>query len=78
MKANKFVDFFKTIPKNTFAPNIIISGLAGMNGLRIIEVPVVHKERVFGKPSLLGTLKMLKSSFRSLLETISFRLSIPK
>ena len=57
------------LPDDTFAPNVVLSGIAIRGGLRIAEQPVVHQGRQAGQVSL-GGLKLWRSAVRSLVQTL--------
>src|SRR5262245_23786496 len=40
------------VPLDAFAPNVILAGLAVRGGLRVVEVPVPHRERRTGVSSI--------------------------
>lgn len=60
------------IPDNTFAPNLIISGLIAMYKYRIYEILVPHESRKTGKESLVQ-LKLWKMTLKSFKQTITAR-----
>ncbi len=72
MRCKIFKHYWKIIPENTFAPNIIISGIASFANLRIVEVSISHNSRVTGTVSI-QKLKLLKVAIKSLYQTIMFR-----
>lgn len=75
MRQARFRGLFEAIPRSTFAPNLIISGFAGLKGMNTLEVPVPYSDRNFGKTSL-GNIRVLTvSAARSLKETVLFRLA---
>ena len=53
------------LPVNAFAPNVILSGLAGRARLRIHEEPVTHQGRVAAGAVLLVKWTLLKAAFDS-------------
>lgn len=57
------------LPANCFAPNVILSGLAVCEGLRIYEAGVVHRGRRTGKGSLLRW-TLWKSAFTAFAQTL--------
>lgn len=57
------------IPVNTFAPNVIISGIICKFGLRIFELPVFHENRVTGKVSIVKW-KLWKSATKAFWQTL--------
>ena len=71
----KFAESFKKIPSDTFAPNVILSGIACHHRTKIFEVPVVFKPRSTGEVSI-QKWKLLKVAFKSYWQTISFRIKI--
>jgi len=73
MRYKCFKDYFQVIPKNTFAPNLIISGIASLNRLRIFEIPVQYETRRTGNVSI-KKWKLAKATFKSFQQTIGFRL----
>lgn len=75
MRNAVFSPGFKSIPTDTFAPNIIVSGLANKNNTRVKTYDVQFKERETGEVSLgSNVFKLMKISANSLLETISYAL----
>ena len=56
------------IPQDTFAPNVAMSGLAAMLGLRIFERPVVVERKATGSPAL-GGLRLWRTASRAFGET---------
>ncbi len=72
MRSSTLKDLFFSIPENTFAPNVIISGMVTMKNLRVCEIPVQQKERTTGEVSI-KKFKLIKVAWRSIWETILFR-----
>jgi glycosyltransferase involved in cell wall biosynthesis len=62
------------IPADTFAPNVIMSGLALRDHLRIDQVWVPHEPRKFGTASIVGW-KQWKTAARCVSETLNVALS---
>lgn len=62
------------IPPDTFAPNVIMSGLTARDGLRVVEVPVPAQPRATGQTSLLGW-KVIKAGSRAARQTLAAALS---
>jgi dolichol-phosphate mannosyltransferase len=60
------------IPPDTFAPNLIISGLLVLGGARIYHVPVPHQQRRTGRVSIVRW-KLWKGAWCSFLETVGCR-----
>ena len=57
------------LPDDLFAPNVILSGLAVRQGLRVFEMPVAHNNRRHGRSSL-GSITALRPAATSLLQTL--------
>ena len=74
MRRSYLQAMLELLPPDTFAPNIILSGMAIRGGLRIAEQPVSHHGRQAGQGSL-GGWKLWISALRSLGQTliIAFR-----
>ena len=76
IRTKKKKKIIKDIPENTFAPNIIISGMANKKKLRIKIFDLASAERKTGSPSLGNKLfKLLRISFRSFKEIVIYGLS---
>ena len=71
MRADAFRGFYRAIPEGTFAPNVILSGLAARHGLRCLEMPVPQRDRTTGEVSLRKR-KLLKAAARSFAQTVAF------
>jgi len=69
MRTEKFKEIIQSIPNNTFAPNIIISGMAIKEKLAIKNIKVLNRNRLTGKGSI-SKLKLLKVSLKSFYQTI--------
>ncbi len=74
LKTEVFRDVIQTIPKDTFAPNIIISGLSTKHKLRYKNIPVAFEFRKTGEVSI-NKWKLLKASLRSFKQTINYALN---
>ena len=74
MRVSAFRDFYAAVPLTTFAPNVILSGLAARHGLRMFEMPVPQHDRTTGEVSI-KKWKLLKAAAKSFWQTISFALS---
>lgn len=72
MRTSKFHDDILKIPDNTFAPNLIVSGIANIRKLRIKQFDVLHHNRETGEVSI-KKWKLFKAAFKSLIQTIIFR-----
>jgi dolichol-phosphate mannosyltransferase len=75
MKSDVFKSAFNKMEINTFAPNVIISGLACRKSsrIRILEIPVIHTERTTGEVSI-HRWKLLRGTFKGLWQTVLFRI----
>lgn len=71
MRTEKFSDLFDQIPEMTFAPNLIVSGFANKNKMRILEIPVEHQNRQTGEVSI-KKWKLFKAALKSFAQTIIF------
>jgi glycosyltransferase involved in cell wall biosynthesis len=74
MRASVFGDFFARIPLTTFAPNVILSGLAARHKLRSYEIRVPQHDRTTGEVSI-KKWKLFKAAARSFGQTILFALA---
>ncbi len=72
MRTSMFNSLFATIPADTFAPNVIVSGMALKKRLRVCEIAVPFESRKTGKPSLFG-FKLFKNAVKSFIQVIAFR-----
>ncbi len=72
MRTDRFAPLFKRIPADTFAPNVIVSGMAIKERMRVYETLVPFESRKTGKPSLFG-FKLFKNAARSFFQVIKFR-----
>ncbi|MDD5258642.1 MAG: glycosyltransferase family 2 protein [bacterium] len=75
MRTDSFRDIFTNIPNDTFAPNLIISGMAGYRKMRVLEKNVPHRNRIYGQISI-RSWKLIKVSLQSLVQTIKYRTSL--
>ena len=73
MRVSAFKDFYARIPLTTFAPNVILSGLAARYKLRCFETRVPQHDRTTGEVSI-KKWKLLKAAARSFWQTIVFSL----
>lgn len=69
MRVSAFKEFFDEIPLTTFAPNVILSGLAARQELRCFEMRVPQHNRTTGEVSI-KKWKLLKAAAKSLWQTI--------
>ena len=73
MRASAFQEFYNRIPLTTFAPNVILSGLAARHRLRCFETRVPQHDRTTGEVSI-KKWKLLKAAAKSFWQTIAFAL----
>lgn len=71
MRVSAFREFFDAIPSGTFAPNVVLSGLAARHGLRCVELPVPQHDRTTGEVSI-KKWKLLKAAAKSFWQTLAF------
>lgn len=71
MRVSAFRDFYGQIPLTTFAPNVILSGLAARHKLRSFEIPVPQHDRTTGEVSI-KKWKLLMAAVKSFWQTIWF------
>ena len=71
MRVSAFKPFYEAIPMTTFAPNVILSGLAARHKLRCFETRVPQHDRTTGEVSI-KKWKLLKAAARSFIQTIWF------
>ena len=71
MKKEKFLEIYDAIPTDTFAPNVIISGMAIREKMKIKDCFIPTDFRATGTVSI-QRMKLLKVAIRSFRETISF------
>ncbi len=71
MRASVFAGLYDAIPDDTFAPNVIISGLAARKKMRCYESRVPQKDRQTGEVSI-KKWKLFKAAAKSLFQTIRF------
>lgn len=75
MRVEKFQDYFFKIPDDTFAPNVILSGIACKNKFKIFETNISCQNRKTGEVSI-KKWKLFKVSCKSFWQTIKFRFHI--
>lgn len=73
MRVEAFKGFYTAIPLTTFAPNVILSGLAARHHLRSFETRVPQHDRTTGEVSI-KKWKLLKAAAKSFWQTITFSL----
>ena len=77
MRSEKFERIYNMIPADTFAPNVVISGMAARLKLRFFECPVLHENRKTGMVSI-KKWKLFKAASRSFKQTIAFSRKLNK
>jgi len=75
MRVSNIHYFIKSIPADTFAPNIILSGIVNLYNLPYFELPIPHQNRQTGEVSI-KKLKLLFAVLRSFYQTIRYRLTL--
>jgi glycosyltransferase involved in cell wall biosynthesis len=71
MRVSAFRDVYREIPSDTFAPNVILSGMAAKLKLRCFEARVPQHDRTTGEVSI-KKWKLLKAAMRSFFQTVFF------
>lgn len=71
MRVSAFKGFYNAIPLTTFAPNVILSGLAARHNLRSHEIRVPQHDRMTGEVSI-KKWKLFKAAVRSFLQTVGY------
>ncbi len=74
MRVSAFKDLYGAIPLTTFAPNVILSGLATRYRMRCFETKVPQHDRTTGEVSI-KKWKLLKAAMRSFRQTVTFALT---
>jgi len=64
-----------SIPSNTFAPNVIVSGLMCFEKRRIFEIPIPHHGRQTGEVSI-RNMKLYIGSCNSFIQTVMYRVKL--
>jgi dolichol-phosphate mannosyltransferase len=72
MNSITFLPCFRSIPEETFAPNVLIAGYAAYHEVKTVEIHVPHQSRYSGQVSI-RKWKLLKESIRSYFQTIKYR-----
>lgn len=73
MRSSVLTQLLARIPDNTFAPNVLISGALAASSLPVLNIFVPHQGRKTGQVSMVKW-RLWRAAFRSLLQTISFRM----
>ena len=76
MRVSTLLETYNAIPNDTFAPNVIISGMVNYLGLRIVQIDVPHRQRETGEGSI-KKFRLLKCAIQSFFQTISFSFDKP-
>ena len=76
MRVSAFKSFFNAIPMTTFAPNVILSGLAARHRLRCYETRVRQHDRTTGEVSI-RKWKLVKAAAHSFIQTVLFAVLNP-
>lgn len=71
MRVSRFAEAYAAIPADTFAPNVILSGLAAGPGFRRLEMPVPQRDRQTGEVSI-KKWKLARAAARSFGQTVAF------
>lgn len=77
MRRIVFAEYFKLIPSDTFAPNVILSGISLARDFRILEIPISYKLRETGTISI-RSFRLFKAAVTSFLQTVKFAHIIKK
>lgn len=75
MRSDLLGPIVSAIPDDTFAPNVIVSGMMVMARARIRNVPVPHEGRKTGTVSI-AKWKLSRAAVRSLVQTVQFRIAM--
>ena len=70
-RSKLLLPLIKSIPSDTFAPNILISGLASLNGFRVKEIEIENGLRTTGTVSI-RSFRILRVALQSFAESIQF------
>lgn len=73
MRVSSLKSIWELIPADTFAPNVIISGMVAVWNLRYVELPVLQHERRTGEVSI-RKWKLLRAAVLSFFQTFVFAL----
>jgi len=74
MKTSLFTGLFESIPENTFAPNLIVSGFVGRRKLKVVNIEVPFEFRRTGTVSI-KKWRLFKAAARSFGQTFQYFLS---
>lgn len=70
MRRTRLTELVAELPPEPFAPNVLLSGLAGARGLRIANLPVRHQARRGGSVSLTSS-RLWRGAWQTLLDALS-------
>lgn len=70
MRSTLLAPVVESIPETTFAPNLVISGALALSGAHIENLPVPHRPRRTGQPSI-ASWRLWKASAVSLIQTVA-------
>ena len=76
MRASALAPLLPKLADDTFAPNVILSGLFALHGLRILNLPVAYRPRRTGTVSL-AKFSLWKKAFKAFRQTVGNRWSKP-
>lgn len=71
MRSDLLTRIITEIPVDTFAPNILISGVFAASGVPVLNIPVPHEGRKSGTASIVRW-RLFRAVCRSMLQTIDF------
>lgn len=77
MRTSSFNNLYTQIPADTFAPNVLISGYAILNKMRIKQVHIQHQFRQSGEVSI-KKWKLFRAALLSFYQTIQFRFQVKR
>ena len=73
MRVSAFGGLYSRIPLTSFAPNVILSGLAAQSRMRCFETRVPQRDRTTGEVSIKNW-RLFKAAAKSFWQTVSFSL----
>ena len=71
MRVDAFREEFEMLPDKAFAPNVIVTGIACLKKMRIIEIEIPYQFRQTGMVSI-NKMKLLRAALLSGVQTLSF------
>jgi dolichol-phosphate mannosyltransferase len=72
MRSSAFAKCYRSIPEDTFAPNVAVAGYAAYYNMKTVEVHVPHQSRYSGTVSI-AKWSLLKGAVKSMAQTIRYR-----